>query len=82
MTIKKDILRKIREHCVDCMGGYMSEVENCPSKARIPEDDGSYPGCALWDFRMGSDPFPNPTLSAAVKKNKPWLKKNEPLEVA
>lgn len=36
----------IRAFCIACMGGYMSEVSKCTA-----------PECALYQFRMGSNPF-------------------------
>ena len=48
MTTKSSILRTIREHCIECMGGMQSEVERCTS-----------PKCNLFSYRMGKDPNPN-----------------------
>lgn len=36
----------IRAKCIDCMGGNSAEVRRCGDKA-----------CALWPFRMGTDPW-------------------------
>ena len=36
----------IRAKCLDCMGGSPSEVRRCEAG-----------GCALWPFRMGTDPW-------------------------
>jgi hypothetical protein len=47
MTTKADILRAIRQKCLDCSCHQPSEVRDC----RIT-------GCSLWPFRLGSDPSP------------------------
>lgn len=39
-------LRAIREKCLECAGGVLGEVRNCPIKA-----------CALYPFRMGANPY-------------------------
>lgn len=39
----------IRQKCLDCMGGSSSEVRLCASG-----------DCALWPFRMGTDPWRAP----------------------
>ncbi len=36
----------IRAKCVECSGGALSEVRECPIQK-----------CALWPFRNGDDPF-------------------------
>lgn len=36
----------VRAHCVECMGGYVKEVEQCTS-----------PQCSLYPFRGGKNPF-------------------------
>lgn len=38
--------RAIRAKCLDCSGGNDAEVRKCVAV-----------GCALWAFRMGSNPF-------------------------
>ncbi len=48
MTTKATILRTIREHCLECLGGSWSEVEKC-----------SAPRCSLHPYRFGTDPTPN-----------------------
>src|SRR5262249_4021609 len=40
------ILSTIRKKCLDCCGEAPSEVRRCPSVK-----------CALWPYRMGSNPF-------------------------
>ena len=39
-------IRAIRSKCLDCSGGVPSEVRKCVAAT-----------CALWPFRMGSNPF-------------------------
>lgn len=36
----------IRAKCVECMGGYISEITRCTDR-----------DCALWHFRMGKNPY-------------------------
>ena len=45
---KSQILKQIRENCLDCMGGFENEVKHCTSKL-----------CKLKPFRFGKDPEPN-----------------------
>lgn len=54
----KAVTRKaaIRAHCVECMGGYVGEVAYCTS-----------PDCALYPYRMGSNPFDQRTIKAKEK---------------
>ena len=49
MTTKAQLLRVVRKQCLECMGGYESEIPICTS-----------PNCSLFDYRMGKDPKPNP----------------------
>ena len=42
---KKQVMRAIKEKCLDCSGGYRDEVKNCPI-----ED------CPLFIYRLGKDP--------------------------
>jgi hypothetical protein len=39
-------IRAIRSKCLDCSGGAASEIRKCVAV-----------NCALWAFRMGSNPF-------------------------
>ena len=48
MTTKADILRAIRQKCLDCSCHQPSEVRDC----RITS-------CSLWPFRLGRDPEPS-----------------------
>jgi hypothetical protein len=45
-SIKRPIVKAIREKCIDCSGGSPGEVRRCTVKQ-----------CALWPYRMGSNPF-------------------------
>ena len=38
----------MRRKCIDCCGGQLAEIEHCPIKQ-----------CALWPYRMGSNPLTN-----------------------
>ncbi len=42
----RPILSAIREKCLDCSGGSVAETRRC-----------SVIKCALWPFRMGTNPF-------------------------
>jgi hypothetical protein len=42
------LLKVIREKCIDCCGGQVGEVRNCVTKT-----------CALWPYRMATNPFSN-----------------------
>lgn len=37
-------MKAIRQHCIDCCGGVLSEVRKCTAT-----------GCALWHLRMGKN---------------------------
>lgn len=43
---KRPLLSAIREKCLDCCAGQPTEVRRCTAV-----------GCALWPFRMASNPF-------------------------
>lgn len=48
----KSPLKAIRAFCIDCMGGAVRDVKNCPSKI-----------CPLYAFRMGKNPYRKRELS-------------------
>ena len=48
MTTKCDILKVIRQKCLDCSCFQPSEVRECPITA-----------CSLWPYRLGIDPSPS-----------------------
>ena len=57
-TTKTDLLKTIRQKCLDCVCFQPREVELCPSEH-----------CALWPFRMGKDPYKTPRqMSDAQRK--------------
>ena len=58
MTTKATILRTIREHCIECMGGMQAEVERCTA-----------PECKMFEYRMGKDPKPNAARAAHGKRS-------------
>lgn len=41
------LLKIIREKCLDCCGGSPAEVRECRSEKT----------CALWPYRLGTNPF-------------------------
>lgn len=43
---RRPLLKVVREFCIDCQGGSRAQVRKCTSV-----------GCALWPYRMGSNPF-------------------------
>lgn len=43
---KQPLLKVLRSFCLQCMGGNAAEVRRCTS-----------PGCALFPYRMGKNPF-------------------------
>lgn len=49
MTTKAEILRVIRENCIDCVVGAISTIEDCGG-----EED-----CKLYPYRFGKDPKPS-----------------------
>ena len=48
MTTKAEVLRAIRQKCLDCSCHHPSEVRDCRLTA-----------CSLWPFRFGPDPEPS-----------------------
>ena len=48
-TTKGELLKTIRQKCLDCVCFQPKEVELCPSEH-----------CVLWPYRMGNDPFKTP----------------------
>lgn len=44
--VKKSLLKVIREKCLDCCSGSVSEIKDC-----------SCITCPLWAFRMNKNPF-------------------------
>ena len=60
----KSPVKAIREFCIECMGGrqndgYMKHIKDCGS-----------PDCALFDFRLGKNPFHKKQLTDGQKKLK------------
>jgi len=49
MTTKRELLGDIRKNCVECNGGKMAGIRECPMEKK----------CSLWKFRMGKDPEPS-----------------------
>ena len=48
-TTKSELLKTIRQKCLDCVCFQAKEVELCPSEH-----------CALWPFRFAKDPYKTP----------------------
>jgi hypothetical protein len=65
MTSKAEILRAIREKCLDCSVYQPQEVRLCPVYT-----------CALHSFRMGADPDPSTTRGFA--KTRVYPGENQP----
>src|SRR6202043_3067761 len=51
------LLRVIRAKCLDCSGGVEIEIRKCTAI-----------GCALWPYRMASNPFRTRELSSAQRE--------------
>ena len=61
---KKNPVKAIREHCIECMGGRESEGH----LKRITECAST--NCALFDFRFGTNPHHNQSLTDAQRKER------------
>ena len=61
---KKNPVKAIREHCIECMGGWESEGH----LKRITECASS--NCALYDFRFGKNPHHTQNLTAEQRKER------------
>ena len=68
MTTKGELLRKIRQHCSECMGGPMASEDIWPIENQKDVADCTAPECAFYDFRFGKDPRPNKRKSELGKK--------------
>jgi hypothetical protein len=55
---KRPLLEAIREKCRDCSGGSLAEIRYCPVTK-----------CALWPYRMGSNPFAQARGRSFSEKN-------------
>jgi len=64
MTTKSGLLAIIRKRCLECCGGSYTEVEKCTSGP----DASPYSTCALWEFRLGNDPYPSEARVEAGKR--------------
>ncbi len=56
MTMKSEILAAVRAKCMDCCGDSPLAVKECGGG-----------NCALYDFRLGTDPHPSETKAAAAR---------------
>ena len=59
MGYETNPVKAIRAKCIDCSGGMLGEVRNCPIK-----------GCALYPFRMGENPFRQKSERAMTDEEK------------
>ena len=71
MTTKKELLKTIRQHCINCCGGVkekhcLADIENCTAGPEA--EKAGFPVCALWAFRMGIDPEPAKSRQEAGKR--------------
>ena len=57
-TTKSELLKTIRQKCLDCVCFQPREVELCPSEH-----------CALWPFRFAKDPYKTPRTMSEAQKN-------------
>ncbi len=64
MTTKRQLLRAIRQKCVDCSGGQLQEVRLCPVSV-----------CDLYAFRLGKDP--TPSRSRGFAKSRVYTGENQ-----
>ena len=68
---KKDVLKAIREKCIDCCAGNQAEVRNCEIET-----------CSLLPYRMGKDPNTTRVLSEEhLAKLRKGLKKRKKTNV-
>lgn len=58
MTTKAQLLKLIRENCIQCMGGAMGEVGQCTAEK----------SCNFWPFRFGKDPNKNEAKARAARE--------------
>lgn len=57
-TTKAELLKFIRQKCLNCVCYQAREVELCPTES-----------CPLWPYRMGKDPYKTPrALSEAQQQ--------------
>ncbi len=64
MTTKTELLAVIRKRCLECCSGSYAEVERCTSGPNASP----YATCALWEFRLGIDPYPSETRVQSGRK--------------
>ena len=73
MTTKNQMISKVRLFCSECMGaGYANTLElpiNNPHDVETCSDA----ECIWFKFRMGRDPYPNPTKVAMGRSASKYL---------
>ena len=62
---KKSPVKAIREHCIECMGGR----EKGQNSGKLIEECAS-PDCALFDFRLGKNPYHTQNLTDVQRKER------------
>ena len=71
---QKSPVKAIREHCIECMGG-----RGTKQKYSKLIDECSAPDCALYEFRLGVNPYHRPNLSSAQRSVRAERAKNSSL---
>lgn len=62
MSTKNELLRTIRNHCLECCGGSWVDVQDCTSGPNAGPST-----CNLWPYRLGKDPNPSESRVEAGK---------------
>jgi len=80
MTTRKELLRTIRRHCLNCCSDSYVDVETCPAG----EKTGGFARCELHRFRFGRDPDePSEAMREKGRKAamKLWADHKQPHEI-
>lgn len=62
MTTKNALLRVMRSHCSECMGGPRAGEKVWPIPNPGDVEGCSAPECGLYPYRRGEDPTPHPGM--------------------
>ena len=68
MATKRELLKKIRQFCSECMGGPRATRDIWPIPNISDVESCTAPECVWYVYRFGKDPEPNPVRVAAGKK--------------
>jgi hypothetical protein len=68
---KLPLLKIVRLKCLDCCAGQVTEVTRCTAI-----------GCALWPYRMATDPFTNRRGGTPPPRGKAWALPSAPTATA